>query len=77
MTNQMAFNSLTSAKTANATQSAGAAYMLNQKKRRSVALTAREPGSADSKTQCESPVEVLTSFHQRNPTSRRPAMFLR
>jgi hypothetical protein len=77
MTNQMAFSNLTTASTANATHNAGATYMLSQKNRRSVALMTRDPASADSNTQCESPVEVLTSFHHRSPTRRRPAMFLR
>lgn len=65
------------ARMANPTQSAGAAYRLNQKNRLSVAAIVRVLGSDDSNTQCESPVATLTSFHQRRPTKRRPAMFLR
>jgi hypothetical protein len=34
-------------------------------------------GSALSNTQRLSPVAPSTSFHQRSPTRRRPAMFLR
>lgn len=62
---------------ANPIHSAGVAYRLNQKKRLSVALMVRVFGSELSKTQCDSPFEALTSFHQRRPTRRRPAMFLR
>lgn len=77
ITNQITLNSLTTASTANPTHSAGTTYMLNQKNRLSVALTLRTLGSADSNTQWLSPVLVLTSFHQRSPTRRRPAMFFR
>jgi hypothetical protein len=81
ITNQIAFNNLTSARIASPTHNAGARYKLSQKNRLSVAFVA--PGSLaeeeeeDSNTQCESPVEVFTSFHHRSPTRRRPAMFLR
>lgn len=74
---QITLINLTSARIANAIHSAGAAYRLSQKNRRSVELMARVLGSEDSKTQCESPVAEFTSFHQRRPTRRRPAMFLR
>lgn len=67
----------TRANTASPIHSAGAAYRLSQKNRLSVAVMMRVLGSDDSKTQCESPLAVLTSFHQRSPTRRRPAMFLR
>ena len=74
---QITFCSLMMARMARPTHSAGATYRLSQKKRLSVAAMVREFGSEDSKTQCESPLDVLTSFHQRRPTRRRPAMFLR
>lgn len=69
--------SLTRARMARATQSRGWAYMASQKKRPSVALTTLVPGSLLSKTQWLSPEAGSTSFHQRRPTRRRPAMFLR
>ena len=62
--------------TASSTHHAGCAYSAIQKKRLSVRFPSLRP-SADSKTHFESPVVVSTSFHQRSPTSRRPAMFLR
>lgn len=74
---QITPTNLTMAKMASPTHRAGVAYILSQKKRLSVVLMVRTLGSEDSKTQCESPVDVLTSFHQRRPTSRRPAMFFR
>lgn len=74
---QMTLLNRTIASTASAIHSAGAAYRLSQKNLLSVAVMVRVFGSEDSKTQCESPVVVLTSFHQRRPTRRRPAMFLR
>lgn len=74
---QITPTNLTIAKMANPTQSAGVTYRLSQKNRLSVAEIVRTLGSEDSKTQCESPEVVLTSFHQRRPTRRRPAMFLR
>jgi hypothetical protein len=43
----------------------------------SVAFWSLLPSSALSNTQRLSPDEVSTSFHQRSPTRRRPAMFLR
>ena len=70
-------SNLTSATMASATHSTGCTYRLSQKKRLSVPLMWRVSGSADSNTQRDSPVAVSTSFHQRSPTSRRPAMFLR
>lgn len=74
---QITLTSLTIAKTAKPTHRAGVTYRLNQKNRLSVAVIVRTLGSEDSKTQCESPEVVLTSFHHRSPTSRRPAMFFR
>lgn len=74
---QITPTSLTIANIARPTHRAGVTYKLSQKNRLSVAVTVRTLGSDDSKTHCESPVEVSTSFHQRRPTSRRPAMFLR
>lgn len=74
---QMTLFSLMIARMASPIHSAGVAYRLSQKKRLSVALMVRVLGSELSKTQCESPVAVLTSFHQRRPTRRRPAMFFR
>lgn len=74
---QITFCNLTIANIASPIHSAGVAYRLSQKKRLSVALMVRVFGSELSKTQCDSPEEVLTSFHQRRPTRRRPAMFLR
>lgn len=74
---QITLLNLTIARTARPIQSAGAAYKLSQKNLLSVAVIIRVLGSEDSKTQCESPVDVFTSFHQRRPTSLRPAMFLR
>ena len=68
---------LASATIARMTHRTGCAYSASQKKRLSVALMVRVSGSADSKTQRESPVAVSASFHQRSPTSRRPAMFFR
>ena len=57
--------------------SAGCRYRAIQKKRLSVLLPPSPRPAEDSKTQVELPVEVSTSFHQRRPTRRRPAMFLR
>lgn len=74
---QITLTSLTIAKMAKPTHRAGVTYKLNQKKRLSVAVIVRTLGSEDSKTQCESPEVVFTSFHHRSPTSRRPAMFFR
>jgi hypothetical protein len=68
---------LTNAKIASRIHSTGWAYSAIQKKRLSVGFTSLVSGSADSKTQRPSPVWVSTSFHQRRPTSLRPAMFLR
>jgi hypothetical protein len=68
---------LTSASTASPTHNAGVRYIASQKNRLSVALMVLTFGSEDSKIQWESQFEVLTSFHQRRPTRRRPAMFLR
>jgi hypothetical protein len=72
---------LTIATIARATQRAGCAYNASQKNRLSVGVTTFPPGSlgcgALSNTQCESPLEPLTSFHHLKPTSRRPATFLR
>ncbi|KAG9796091.1 putative D-Xylulose kinase, partial [Aureobasidium melanogenum] len=62
------FCSLTIARMAKATHSAGTVYMLNQKKRLSVLFSVRLPSGADSKTQWLSPVAVLTSFHHLSPT---------
>lgn len=75
--NQITLLSLIIARIAKPTHSAGAAYRLSQKNRLSVAVMVRVLGSEDSKTQCESPELTLTSFHQRRPTRRRPAIFLR
>jgi hypothetical protein len=60
-----------------ATQLTGCEYNANQKNRLSVALICLASGSADSKTQLPSPDCAFTSFHQRRPTKRLPAMFLR
>ncbi|KAL8687407.1 MAG: hypothetical protein Q9218_006406 [Villophora microphyllina] len=83
--NQIGFCNLTTLTIANTTHSAGCAYNANQKNLLSVTFCAAAAPcdsilplrSCDSKTQCESPVPVSTSFHQRRPTRRRPAMFLR
>lgn len=75
--NQITPCNLTSARIASAIHNAGVAYRLNQKNLLSVALIVRVFGSELSKTQCESPLEVFTSFHHRRPTNLRPAMFLR
>jgi hypothetical protein len=77
ITSQMTPISLKIANIASPTHNAGTAYMVSQKKRLSVALMVRVSGEDDSKTQWLSPVSMLTSFHQRRPTKRRPAMFLR
>lgn len=86
VTSQIRLCKRTIASTASATQHTGTAYMAIQKKRRSVGFWGplAPPDvleiccvSRDSKTQWLSPVEVLTSFHQRRPTRRRPAMFFR
>lgn len=74
---QITLLNLIIARIANPTQSVGATYRLSQKNRLSVAAMVRVLGSDDSKTMCESPVVTFTSFHQRSPTRRRPAMFLR
>lgn len=74
--NQINLNVKTATSTSRA-HSTGWVYMAIQKKRLSVGLMVLVPGSLLSNTQCESPVAGSTSFHQRSPTSRRPAMFLR
>lgn len=74
---QIGLTNLTIARIARPTQRAGVIYKLSQKNRLSVAVTVRTLGSDDSKTHFESPELVSTSFHQRSPTKRRPAMFFR
>lgn len=74
---QMTLLRLTMARTASPTHNAGVTYKLSQKNLLSVALMVRVLGSDDSNTQCESPEAVLTSFHQRRPTNRRPAIFFK
>lgn len=64
-------NSATMAMT---THTTGCTYMASQKKRESVAFTTLVPGSLLSNTHRDSPAGS-TSFHQRSPTRRRPAMF--
>lgn len=70
-------SNLTIATTPSATQLTGWAYTPSQKNLLSVALICLVSGSALSKTQFESPDCELTSFHQRRPTSLRPAIFFR
>jgi hypothetical protein len=68
---------LTSARMNMTIQRIGCTYSDSQKNRLSVALMVLVAGSLLSNTHLESPVAGSTSFHHRNPTRRRPAIFFR
>src|ERR1700726_1129770 len=69
--------SLTNGRIARANQNNGCTYNAIQKNLESGALIIFTAGSERSHTPCEAPDWGSTSFHQRRPTKRRPAMFFR